>query len=220
MQSRKEMHFRPGSADPKRIHAHGDGLVVAVDLGFSNGKESTGLAWSKGRDLNQDEPLCRYFGEAVKEVAELLKGTSKATLIIEAPLSSLYDGKGNPIRRGDFERCKPGGAKGWSTRYWYMGAGAATCLGAQEFLHRLAPKLPPCEVTLYEGFLSFKGKGGTRDDQDADDLVQAFLNPENANVYPVQVKAGYTAVSCAHRLGLTDSPEPPVIIEPKAALPV
>jgi hypothetical protein len=61
---------------------------MAIDLGFAKGKRSCGLAWKFPGQAVDGKNL--RFGECVERVPQLLKGQSKAVLVIEAPLSGLF----------------------------------------------------------------------------------------------------------------------------------
>ena len=100
--------------------------LVAVDVGFSSQRPTTGVAY----------PLQSQnfkFREAVSVAAEQCQQHDEVALILEAPLSAVFDANGNPQPRGDFER-KP------KPRGWYCGPGAATALSALFFFENLNSK--------------------------------------------------------------------------------
>ncbi len=152
-----------------------DSFVLAVDLGFSKSRKSCGLAWKDGR-LGQTQTDKSCFGKCADKVYGLLKSHRKAVVIVEAPLSGLFDKKGNPVGRGGFEQPAPR-----TTRYWYSGPGAAMCLAAAFFLRTLSRRLRENpgetslrEVVLYEGFITFKSKA-TDHSVDARWLLDSFF---------------------------------------------
>ena len=121
---------------------------VFVDIGFSKNSKSCGIA------IGDSEPRSILYGDLGREmVCELNKGCSPLNLLIEAPLSVAFNANGSPTGRKIEKR-------GRETRYWYVGAGAATLLAAMHLLRRLHDSMDPeREVRLFEGFASFKSKG-------------------------------------------------------------
>jgi hypothetical protein len=173
-----------------QIESVSERLVLAIDLGFSKSSKSCGIAWRDGTGQPHSEGL--RFGECINKIVALLRGHSTAVLIIEAPLSGLFSSAGNPVERGDFEKKDPSAATG-TTRYWYSGPGAATCLAVVFFLRKLiaeVEKLPeaerPSEIALYEGFITFK-REATQHVSDAELLLNCFLGKQPRLV--IEVKA-------------------------------
>ena len=131
------------------------------------------------------------FGRCVEEVAGLLRrGHPEAALIVEAPLSGLLSGDGNPVERGGFERA------GAANRYWYHSAGATMCLAAVFFLRALPDALRrppdgarPIEIVLYEGFVTFKQEA-TDHAADARLLLECFLGTGGRACEVILVVAG------------------------------
>lgn len=125
--------------------------VVAVDLGFSGNERSTGVAWTLP---SQSEAKKHKFGEAVIAVVEKCRSLVEVTLVLEAPLSAVFDALGNPRPRGGFER-EP------QSRWWSVGPGAATALSALFFLRQLHCELKTANVTIHlvEGFVSGDDSG-------------------------------------------------------------
>jgi hypothetical protein len=195
-----------------------DSFVLAVDLGFSKSRRTCGLAWSNGRS-DQAETKQSQFGECVDKVCELLVSHRKAVLIVEAPLSGLFDKEGNPVERGEFERRNPNVASR-STRYWYSGPGAAMCLAAVFFLRELVRRLRenlgealPREVVLYEGFITFKSET-TDHSADAKRLLDAFFCG-SCPVEEVHVSRGNLVLSILDVFGGAPAkPVAPAIIAP------
>lgn len=216
---KKKCKIRSGSK--KEINRLAKYLVVAIDLGFSKSKKSCGVAWKDGK-AGQSQSGNFRFGECINKVCCLLKGHSKAVLIIEAPLSGVFSESGNPVERGDFERQNQSSAT-VAHRYWYSGPGAAMCLAAVFFLQELVCKLPKnCrEVVLYEGFLTFKRKAKKHscDAKDAKQLLNCFLHAGQRRVTPIKVPKGGSVIT---GLGVVKGTEgavsesiAPAIIAPK-----
>lgn len=178
---------------------------VAVDLGFSVRKKSCGFAWW---DRERCESTELRFGDAVDNVSTRIAG-KKAVLIVEAPLSGLFDTRGNPCRRGDFELKKNGATK-TSSRAWNCGPGAATCLAAVFFLRRLCAQLSrhtePATITLFEGFVTFK-QSATAHRFDAESLLKAYKAVEGFRPRWVSIPSrdGESIVNVLEVLGF-DSP--------------
>ena len=59
--------------------------LVAIDLGFSGKRRTTGVAWVLPSESDAKK---HQFGEAVIAVAEKCRSLGEVTLILEAPLSS------------------------------------------------------------------------------------------------------------------------------------
>jgi hypothetical protein len=180
--------FRSGL--PEQISSLTDCPVLAIDLGFSKRSKSCGVAWRDASGRPQSEGF--RFGECIEQVAGRLKGHPKAVLIIEAPLSGLFTSNGNPIERGDFERKGPSSSSG-TTRYWYSGPGATTCLAVVFFLRQLLAEFrrfpdeeQPVEIILYEGFVTFKPEVTTHV-SDAQLLLDSFQRPQAREVIQVEV---------------------------------
>jgi hypothetical protein len=211
------MLIQPGNIEHSRSPAE---LTIAVDLGFAKSRASCGLAW---RSPHAQYAGAFTFGNCIREVATLLASTSRADLIVEAPLSGFFDSQGNPIARGAFKKREADGIKKAQYRYWYLGAGAATCLAALYFLLELDRQLASNEVnlnaagyvttTLYEGFLTFKPKA-TDHKHDAELLCQAFLE-SGASIHALQPSADTTVISVLDLLSsLSGTSDPPALVIP------
>ena len=134
----------PGTRDAA---SRDSGEWVFVDIGFSQNSKSCGIA------IGDSEPRAILYGDLGPLIAhELNKGSSPLNLLIEAPLSVAFNANGNPTGRKIEKR-------GGDTRYWYVGAGAATLLATTHLLRRLYDMHPAREIRLFEGFASFKSKG-------------------------------------------------------------
>jgi hypothetical protein len=116
-----------------------------VDIGFSNSAKSCGLV------INKETPSVMTFGDLSSFLRLTLASRREVNLVIEAPLSVSFDYKGNPIGRG-FER-----RIGHNPRYWYLGLGCCVLTAANYLLSGLSSL--DCTIRLFEGFVSFKGKG-------------------------------------------------------------
>ena len=136
----------PGTPD---MRSRDSGEWVFVDIGFSQNSKSCGIA------IGDSKPCVIHYGDLGCRIArELKKGSSPLNLLIEAPLSVAFDAQGSPTGR-KIER------RGRDTRYWYVGAGAATLLATTHLLRRLYDMHPAREIRLFEGFASFKSKTAT-----------------------------------------------------------
>ena len=134
----------PGTCDSA---GRDSGEWVFVDIGFSRNRKSCGIA------IDDSEPCAVLYRDLEPLIAhELNKGSSPLNLLIEAPLSVAFNADGNPTGRKIEKR-------GRDTRYWYVGAGAATLLAATHLLHRLHDTPARRKIRLFEGFASFKSKG-------------------------------------------------------------
>ena len=184
---------------PDKMYEHLRQPAMAIDLGFARrDKKSCGLAWQEA-----PEEECKIkgmnFGQCVKRTAEFVSKNSSPVLIIEAPLSGLFDCEGNPKGRQSFEKSEDSP----STRYWYVGAGAAMGLGAVFFFTRLSRRVSQNHsvVSVVEGFVSFKTD--TADDkEDAHALLKAFRNPNSDAMYQVKANANEQTVNLLSFAGL------------------
>ncbi len=132
-----------------------------VDIGYSNGQNSCGVLTIENDRCSLQDITFSQLQQLFKDFYSGNKNT-KTGLVLEAPLSILFDEKGNPLGRV-FEKeeetiSKDGKEKILikSTRYWYYGAGATVTLGALEFLNRVIDILINNNIYLFEGFVSFK----------------------------------------------------------------
>jgi len=178
--------------------------VIAVDLGFSGRNRTTGVAWSPSSS-SHSEATKHQFGEAVTEVANLIRPLREVVLVLEAPLSSAFNGRGNPRPRGQFER-EP------HCRWWSVGSGAATALSALFFLRQLHCKLESSSVTIHlvEGFVSGDDSGDH--DKVADVLCQGFRGKHNRRWHSVSEDG--SVISALDWLNCKAPHHPPVILQP------
>jgi hypothetical protein len=197
------MRFRFPRGD--QIHEVANLPAMAVDLGFGAAK-SCGLAWQvPGGD---PKVKCVNFGRCVEEVAGFLSQNAESALIVEAPLSGLFDPSGNPIGRTPFERSTINGRT--SLRYWYVQAGAAVGLGAMFLFTRISQMvtLESNVVNLFEGFVSFKTRRSDHT-EDAFALLNSLRNPATAEVYSIEPSIpGERSVNMLSIAGLVSPEEP------------
>ena len=175
--------------------------TVAIDIGCSGRNRSTGYDDGVGGAKNL------RFNEAIKATAEFFRDRESQVLILEAPLSGIFDEAGNHVARGDFERIP-------SPRGWYYGAGASTCLGALFFLRRLMQLLHRSKgkIHLLEGFVS-------RDDLVSHERVaralrQSFTSP-NKSEWPT-FDTDTDRISILSLLGFGKETELPAVIMPRS----
>jgi hypothetical protein len=159
--------------------------VMAVDLGFGAGK-TCGLAWQVSGAEPQVEVLT--FARCVERVAQFVSDKPRAVLIVEAPLSGLFDSAGNPKGRVPFERASIGGRT--TTRYWYVGAGAAVGLGAVFLFSRLSQQMVSESNVVYvvEGFVSFRTQDSSHS-ADACALLNSFRHQIQESIHDVKPSA-------------------------------
>ena len=131
------------------IAGRDSGEWVFVDIGFSQSSKSCGIA------IGDSDPHAIRYDELGRRVVHAVnKGSGPMNLLIEAPLSVAFTAQGCPTGRKIEKR-------GRNTRYWYVGAGAATLVAAMHLLRRLHSMHPVREIRLFEGFASFKSQGET-----------------------------------------------------------
>lgn len=124
----------------------GSGNWIFIDIGFSNKSKSCGLLFG------DKDPYEVQSTDAIKDILNCLSTQDFDTnLVIEAPLSAALDLKGNPKRR------KPERFKN-KTRYWYVGLGCSVLFAAIYLVREMTESSIPCNIRLFEGFVSFKPK--------------------------------------------------------------
>lgn len=184
--------------------------VMAVDLGFGANK-TCGIAWQVPGSECQAEVLS--FGGCAERVAGFISENANAALIVEAPLSGLFDSAGNPKGRIPFEKTSVDGRT--VTRYWYVGAGAAVGLGAVFLFTRLSRRVvsEPNTVNVVEGFVSFKTQVSDHS-ADAHALLNSFRHPTPDKIHDVKPSApGEQTVNMLSLAGLVPPEEQcPVVI--------
>ena len=175
---------------------------MAVDLGFSGTSRSCGVASLD--DKGTLRLVRRTFSECVAEVATHVRLHSECVLVIEAPLSACFDGRGNPCARGPFEASpKP--------RWWSLGAGATMALAAQHFLRFVQQHMRSGTLHLVEGFVVGQDSGA--DATVASDLLAAF-HGQRATAWH-EPRDG--AMSILDWLGYPPGQPCPVILAPRYA---
>lgn len=145
-------------------------------MGHSRERKTVGVATSFW-----DAPQRLRFGEAVATIRKLLRETDgqRILLIIEAPLSVLYNAHGNPAYRFEQEVGHP----------WYCGPGATVCLGAMRLLEEVARGLPrAARVFIAEAF--HPRADGDRDDQVAEEILVGWDRAQET-----ELAAGCTPIS-------------------------
>lgn len=157
--------------------------TMAVDLGFAKERKSCGLTWQNSD--NEPSTSRATFGQCIDKVAAFLTENSAPVLIVEAPLSGLFDGAGSPKPRITFEEAHIDGKV--HRRYWYVGAGGAIGLGAIFFFSRLSELTMQASGTIHviEGFVSFKTQRSD-DVEDALALLKEFRNPAEAKLCQIE----------------------------------
>lgn len=171
---------------------------MAVDLGFAGKrKKSCGLAWTTSNGEPQSE--CASFGQSIQRVAAFLERNTNSVLVVEAPLSGLFDSSGNPKGRMPFEKKIDGST---DTRYWYVGAGAAVGFGAAFFFSQLLQHASSTSnvVSVIEGFISFKTRLSDHN-EDALALLEGIHNSD-AGIYDVHAKPGERCENILSLIGL------------------
>jgi hypothetical protein len=128
-----------------------------MDIGFSNSSKSCGVVTVHNNGKPAEDEI--YYGEIIGKFQDFIKKVKEGEsigLIIEAPLSIAFNntpGKvkdRNPVGRKGIEKDNV------STRYWYVGAGAAVTLATVHFLHKIKNELAAEKIYLFEGLISFK----------------------------------------------------------------
>lgn len=144
--------------------------LVVVDLGYSATRSSCGVTWTgRGESSNH------RFGVAINRIQEALIGfrNQNPVLVVEAPLSGCHNDRGNPCRRGAFER----------GREWYCQPAASVCLASLRLLDVLAHNLSDHfdRVLIAEAFLSNK-PAATVHSLDASQILEDFWNTSPESV--------------------------------------
>lgn len=192
-------------------------LMICVDIGFSRNSKSTGVAWQLPSGDESSENLT--FGQAITRCVELLQSARTANLLIEAPLSGVFDEEGNPQPRGSFEvSVSPEGKT--LRRYWYSGPGASTCLAASYFLRKLDSQLRnsskmngSLNVLLFEGFVTFKSET-TDHSADARLLLDCFLGHSKCQTLEVVQTEKASVISILDQFECGTDLSTPMIIIP------
>lgn len=194
------------------IHEAADLPIMAVDLGFASKKtKSCGLAWQLPDDETRSEVT--GFGRCVERVAGFLAENTNSALVVEAPLSGLFDSADNPKGRIPFEKVSVDGKT--KTRYWYVQSGAAVGLGAIFFFTQLSQMVRSelgVAVSVIEGFVSFKTRSSNHV-KDARALLCGLRNPDIENICDIKASSGERAVNMLSLAGLASQEDPcPVVM--------
>jgi hypothetical protein len=161
--------------------------LAAVDLGFGASK-TCGIVL---RDVDGNpKPILRSFGGCVSHVGRLIADGRIDSLIVEAPLSGIFNSDGDPQWRQPFEQ-QPRNDK-TERRYWYTQPGSTVCLAAVAFFSRLLQVIPKCDspVQVFEGFFTFKPKGKSDHCHDAVRLAEAAQDSLAGVYYEVAAPKG------------------------------
>jgi hypothetical protein len=158
----------------------GNGIWIFLDIGFSCKGKTCGLL------IGRESPKRFTFNGAYKEICRhITQAKDPVNLVIEAPLSVVFDKKGNPTGR-KFERHER------KTRYWYCGLGCGVMVAAIYLIRNLERASRRKEVRLFEGFVSFKD-GNDKSDHLQDvirlrSLVKASKSRNRSIIPPDQFK--------------------------------
>jgi hypothetical protein len=201
------------------IEALQPGLVLAVDIGFASSRtRSCGLA----SNISDHSSLRLTFENAVQSVADLLRKVKAATLILESPLSYVFDAHGNPIGRLSVERIGSN-----TPRYWYLGAGAVTSFAAVFFLRRLVELVPrvlssrSLRLTIFEGFVSYYVEGRIGHREVAERLVQCFAGfPDHSEVLEIATPLGGRVLTVFDLLSYPGVRHLPAVVVPHGFAPL
>jgi len=176
--------------------------VAAVDLGFG-ASETCGIAIGGMKDT--PKPFLRSFGGCVSHIARLVKDGTIDALIVEAPLSGIFNHDGDPQWRPPFERKVVKNKT--ERRYWYTQPGSTVCLAAVAFFSRLLETIPKSDrsVLVFEGYFTFKPKGRSDHIRDAVKLVEAAIDPKVGIYYQVAAPEGGRLLSVLSLLGAARS---------------
>ncbi len=122
------------------------GEWIILDIGFSNKSKSCGLL------INLESPVEVQFCDAKERIVRFIS-TSKqpVNLMIEAPLSVVFDENGNPKGRSIDKQ-------GNKNRPWYVGPGCSVMVAALYLMKALTELEINTDIRLFEGFVSFKEK--------------------------------------------------------------
>lgn len=144
-----------------------DGTWLILDIGFSNSQKSCGILQGDGAVKKLQ------FNDAVNKVVRIAKDTPLLNLVIEAPLSVVFDKYGNPKARSIDK-------KGKQNRPWYVGPGCTVMVAAMYLVRKLYDSRPSAEVRLFEGFVSFKDKGNKSSHSDDVKCLRNAIKGEEA----------------------------------------
>lgn len=123
------------------------GQWAFVDPGFARDRRSSALLVDNG------EPALHTYAELEAALVRLAREAGPPLhLVIEAPLSVAFGPSGNPVGRRIERRAS-------THRYWYEGLGCGVIVATTYLLRALLASAPQREIRLFEGLVSFKGKG-------------------------------------------------------------
>ena len=179
------------------------GEWLFVDVGFSAKGRTCGVVEGTG------QPQEVTFRDLVNLTTQKAKRNDPKplNLLLEAPLSVVFDEHGNPTGRS-FER------RGRGTRYWYSGPAPALIIATGHLLRSLVDSGVQRDVRLFEGFLSFKPRGRKSNHiEDVKELRKAVWNPkQTCIVAPDHIKRHESdRIESAFAFGGMDFGIPPVV---------
>lgn len=129
-------------------------------------KASCGLLLPDGK-----QPQLVQYGEAVRMIKEAVSKYRTLNLVLEAPLSVAFNRDGNPTGRR-IEK------KDNKIRYWYTGAGCTVMVAAMRLLEEVEDSSSSNEITLFEGFVSYKDESKTDHVKDVKTLKSLMERPK------------------------------------------
>ena len=181
------INILPGTQDQRS--QWGEEPVIAIDLGMSELKKTTGFAYVP-EDLFsiKSTSLGATIGDCVARICEVIarpEAPFKIALIIEAPLSFAFDNSGNPTARRPIEVTD-------QVRPWHhqpaCGLGLLAVLILRRILAEAQPEGRNLTLHVFEGFISGEisevGPPARHRShrRDAHNLVTAFQNKEQVLV--------------------------------------
>lgn len=179
-----------------------NGNWLIFDIGFSNRQKSCSLLF------NDKKPDVYQYYEAITEVQKIIQNYENMNLVIEAPLSVMFDNKGNPKGRSVDK-------VGNRIRYWYFGPGSTVLLATTYFLRRIKDSNPTANIKLFEGFVSFKDREKKSDHLRDVKLLKKVIMSPNPLQYcksPSELKlADDDVLESASKVAGMDFGIPPVI---------
>ena len=186
------------------------GEWLIVDVGFSSTRKSCGVA--KG----DEDPYEITFGSLIKLAVKEAKTNDPKplNLLLEAPLSSVFNDGGNPAGRS-IDR------NGRQHRYWYEGVGPLLVVASGYLLSELVHCDIQRDIRLFEGFVSFKRKADSLQSpirsrsshiNDVKKLRDAVCKPADARIIsPDALRISDPSIKSAFAFMGMDFGIPPVI---------
>ncbi|MBL8028857.1 MAG: hypothetical protein JNL74_20700 [Fibrobacteres bacterium] len=178
--------------------------ILAMDVGFSSESKSCGVA-TVTHNRTAIESCKLRFAEAITHIIKFAESHSSFVLVLEAPLSSTFNEKGNPVERGHFEKVP-------KDKLWYCQAGASMSLAALHILRQLDANnsIQSKQVHLIEGFVVGDASGDHA--EVAKKLLRSCLDVKEEEWL---IPTGAKSISVLNLLGHT-SEGCPVILRPQS----